>query len=52
MDVSSLTETESFRKPTDGENESQHIAYKDFVLQVRDVRIQIQYKPLSCEYLN
>ena len=34
MDVFSLTETEFFRKLTDGENDNLHIAYKDFVLQV------------------
>lgn len=37
MDVFSLTETEFFRKLTDGENENLHIAYKDFVLQVSEL---------------
>lgn len=52
MDVSLLTQTELFRKSTDGENENQHITYKDFVFQVSEVRILLQYKPLSVEYLN
>lgn len=52
MDVFSLTETWFFRKLTDGENDNLHIAYKDFVLQVSEVRIQIHYKPLSVECLN
>ena len=30
MDLISLTETEFFRKLTDGENDNLHIAYKDF----------------------
>ena len=34
MDVFSLTETEFFRKLTDGENDNLHISYKEFVLQV------------------
>ena len=37
MDVFSLTETEFFRKLTDGENDNLHIAYKDFVLQVSEL---------------
>lgn len=37
MDIFSLTETEFFRKLTDGENENLHIAYKDFVLQVSEL---------------
>lgn len=37
MDVFSLTETEFFRKLTDGENENLHMAYKDFVLQVSEL---------------
>lgn len=37
MDVFSLTETEFFRKLTDGENDSLHIAYKDFVLRVSEL---------------
>lgn len=37
MDVFSLTETEFFRKLTDGEDENLHIAYKDFVLQVSEL---------------
>lgn len=37
MDVFSLTETEFFRKLTDGENENLHIAYKDFVLRVSEL---------------
>lgn len=37
MDVFSLTETEFFRKLTDGEDKNLHIAYKDFVLQVSEL---------------
>lgn len=37
MDVFSLTETEFFRKLTEGKNENLHIAYKDFVLQVSEL---------------
>lgn len=52
MDAISLTETEFSRKLTDGENDNLHVAYKNFVHQVSEVRIQIQYKPLSVECLN
>lgn len=34
MNIFSLTETEFFRKLTEGKKENLHIAYKDFVLQV------------------
>lgn len=37
MDVFSLTETEFFRKLTEGKNDNLHIAYKDFVLQVSEL---------------
>ena len=37
MDIFALTETEFFRKLTDGENDNLHIAYKDFVLQVSEL---------------
>lgn len=37
MDVFSLTETEFFRKLTEGRNDNLHIAYKDFVLQVSEL---------------
>lgn len=37
MDVFSLTETEFFRKLTEGKNENLHMAYKDFVLQVSEL---------------
>lgn len=37
MDVFSLTETEFFRKLTDGENDNLHIDYKEFVLQVSEL---------------
>ena len=33
MDIFALTETEFFRKLTDGENDNLHVAYKDFVLE-------------------
>lgn len=37
MDVFSLTETEFFRKLTEGKNDNLHIAYKDFVLHVSEL---------------
>ena len=37
MDIFALTETEFFRKLTDGENDNLHVAYKDFVLQVSEL---------------
>ena len=37
MDVFSLTETEFFRKLTEGKNDNLHRAYKDFVLQVSEL---------------
>lgn len=36
MDVFSLTETELFRKLTDGGNDNLHIAYMNFVPQVSE----------------
>lgn len=37
MNVFSLTETEFFRKLTEGKNDNLHIAYRDFVLQVSKI---------------
>lgn len=37
MNIFSLTETEFFRKLTEGKNDNLHIAYKEFVLQVSEL---------------
>lgn len=37
MDIFSLTETEFFRKLTEGKNDNLHVAYKDFVLKVSEI---------------
>lgn len=52
MDLISLTETEFFRKLTDGENDNLHIAYKDFVLQDSKISWPTQYDSISTVYIN
>lgn len=47
MNVFSLTETEFFRKLTEGKNDNLHIAYKDFVLQVSEICCNLRNKGIA-----